>query len=122
MLSSQMDCQAMFILTCDEEILYDLKCVTWKTNEIPHLLCSFSSFVCSFVRYWLKKHRNQLVSVVGQMLFLQYKDNLKSRQKQDSHRRKINSTRGSVFSSTYVLVGGLVERDQVGVEASQSHH
>lgn len=23
---------------------------------------------------------------------------------------------------TYVLVGGLVERDQVGVEASQTHH
>lgn len=23
---------------------------------------------------------------------------------------------------TYILVGGLVERDQVGVEASQSHH
>lgn len=23
---------------------------------------------------------------------------------------------------TYVLIGGLVERDQVGVEAGQSHH
>lgn len=23
---------------------------------------------------------------------------------------------------TYILVGGLIERDQVGVEASQSHH
>lgn len=25
-------------------------------------------------------------------------------------------------TSTYILVGGLVERDQVGMEASQSHH
>lgn len=24
--------------------------------------------------------------------------------------------------STYILIGGLVERDQVGMEASQSHH